>query len=443
MRRKLLGILMGAMLLSGVFVAVDAKAYTAHNRNEAVEWAIAQVGKALDYDGAYGAQCVDLIKYYYAYLGEKPVRGNGKDYATNALPGGWSRIQYYYGFVPEPGDIAVWTTGGGGYGHVAIITYADENGFRSIDQNIAGTTGCVAMSRSYSNLWGVVRPDFPDTELMNGEIYVPEYEPGEAILAGMVVTPAAESGMEYQWLAYDTVKESWSLVSDWSESNWVSWKPEGYGIYWLHCYARNAEGEEVSDTIVIAYREPEFSAVGIYVPEYEPGAPVLAGMAVTPADEIGVQYQWLVYDTEKGSWSLVSNWSDSNWVSWQPEKQGTYWLHCYAKNAKNKEVSSTVIVTYQGPEFSAVGIYVPEYEPGAPVLAGMVVTPSDEVGVQYQWLAYDTKNESWSLVSDWSDSNWVSWQPEKGGDYWLHCYAKNQKGEIVFNTVSMHYDTCE
>ena len=88
MRRKLLGILMGAMLLSGVFVAVDAKAYTAHNRNEAVEWAIAQVGKALDYDGAYGAQCVDLIKYYYAYLGEKPVRGNGKDYATNALPGG-------------------------------------------------------------------------------------------------------------------------------------------------------------------------------------------------------------------------------------------------------------------------------------------------------------------------------------------------------------------
>ena len=206
---------------------------------------------------------------------------------------------------------------------------------------------------------------------------------------------------------------------------------------------RNAEGKEVSSTVGITYTEPEFKAVGIYVPEYEAGGTISAGMAVSPSNEEAVQYQWLAYDIEKESWSLISDWSEGNWVSWKPERGGNYWLHCKARNVEGKEVSSTVGITYREPEFKAVGIYVPEYEPGAPVLAGMVVTPSDEVGVQYQWLAYDTKNESWSLVSDWSDSNWVSWQPEKGGDYWLHCYAKNQKGEIVFNTVSMHYDTCE
>ena len=350
MRRKLIGILVAILFFNSISGRIEVQAYTAHTRAEAVAWAVAQTGKVMDYDGAYGAQCVDLIKYYYAYLGEKPVRGNGKDYAVNALPSGWSRIRYYNGFIPEPGDIAVWTTGGGGYGHVAIITYADGNGFRSIDQNIAGTTGCVAMSRSYSNLWGVVRPDFPDTELMTGEIYVPEYEPGAAILAGMVVTPAAEAGMEYQWLAYDTAKESWSLVSDWSESNWVSWKPERGGNYWLHCKARNVEGKEVSSTVGITYREPEFKAVGIYVPEYEPGAPVLAGMVVTPADEEGVQYQWLAYDTKKESWSLVSDWSDSNWVSWNPEEEGDYWLHCYAKNQKGEIVFITVSMHYDAYE---------------------------------------------------------------------------------------------
>ena len=36
-----------------------------------------QVGNSIDADGAYGAQCVDLIRAYYNFLGVAQVRGNG------------------------------------------------------------------------------------------------------------------------------------------------------------------------------------------------------------------------------------------------------------------------------------------------------------------------------------------------------------------------------
>ncbi|WP_295160381.1 CHAP domain-containing protein [Selenomonas sp. AE3005] len=112
-------------------------------------------GKAMDYDGVYGAQCVDLIKYYYKYLGvANYARGNGKDYATNTLPPNWQRIK---GAEPKKGDILVYTTGGGGYGHVAIA----ESPNVSWHQNFNGKY-VRKITGNYRNIhvgyWGVIRP---------------------------------------------------------------------------------------------------------------------------------------------------------------------------------------------------------------------------------------------------------------------------------------------
>lgn len=110
------------VLLFSVALAlpVTANASTnGHTAQEALAWAKAQVGKSLDYDGVYGAQCVDLIKYYYDFLGcASYARGHGCDYATNALPSGWAR---YQGAQPQPGDILVYSGNASNpYGHVAI-----------------------------------------------------------------------------------------------------------------------------------------------------------------------------------------------------------------------------------------------------------------------------------------------------------------------------------
>jgi surface antigen len=128
--------------------------------NKGADWALAQIGKSIDYDGVSGVQCVDLIKAYYAYLGVSPVKGNGCDYINNALPTGWQRIKNTSDFIPQPGDIAIWTSSvGGGYGHVAIVVSGELHEFASVDQNWK-CKSAQKITHSYSGFWGVIRPKF-------------------------------------------------------------------------------------------------------------------------------------------------------------------------------------------------------------------------------------------------------------------------------------------
>ena len=92
----------------------------------------------VDTDGYYGKQCMDLYNYYCRnVLG---LTGNtGADCAKNIIKNNYvmgqvERINNYPAFIPQKGDIAVWT--GGTYGHVAIcLGQADVNTFKTLDQN--------------------------------------------------------------------------------------------------------------------------------------------------------------------------------------------------------------------------------------------------------------------------------------------------------------------
>ncbi|MEG1705093.1 MAG: CHAP domain-containing protein [Clostridia bacterium] len=91
----------------------------------------------VDTDGYYGKQCMDLYNYFCNnVLGLQNV---GADYAKNILNNpnimnNVERINNYPEFVPQKGDIAVFT--GGNYGHVAIcLGEGDLKAFKTIDQN--------------------------------------------------------------------------------------------------------------------------------------------------------------------------------------------------------------------------------------------------------------------------------------------------------------------
>ena len=135
----------------------------AGTREDAVKWAYAQEGKFLDYDKVYGAQCVDLVHYYYAYFGKASyATGNGCDFVNNKLPDGWTRIKNTADFVPQPGDIAVWGKELSQYGHVAIILSADAHSFVSMDQNWPRGSACKKVTHNYNKFWGVIRPNFSE-----------------------------------------------------------------------------------------------------------------------------------------------------------------------------------------------------------------------------------------------------------------------------------------
>ncbi len=131
--------------------------------DEALAWVKSLEGKAYDYDGVYGAQCVDLIAGYYNYLGVPVASGNGCDYATNTLPTayGWQRIK---DGVPQKGDILVYNGNSSNpAGHVAI--YEDEkilwHGRYAGSGKVQKTT-TIKYNGFSNSYWGLIRPKFTE-----------------------------------------------------------------------------------------------------------------------------------------------------------------------------------------------------------------------------------------------------------------------------------------
>ena len=108
-------------------------------------------GKLLDYDGAYGGQCVDLTKAWAADQGKPVLRGNGINWARGA---GYEWVDYQAGRTPRAGDIVVWGKALGPYGHVAIFIEGNKDRFTSFDQNFPLKTRCHRQGHDYRGVLG-------------------------------------------------------------------------------------------------------------------------------------------------------------------------------------------------------------------------------------------------------------------------------------------------
>ena len=165
--------------LVGLFMLLSSMAMASvnHTQVEAADWARDRANEKWnnDYDGANGVQCVDLTKYYFDYLGLGKRTGYARDYAGFYIDG-LTNIAYYNGFIPEPGDIAVWTVSDGSdVGHVGIVISADSSEMTDVDcrgwnRDIGSHVFAYYSSAKYSRtssdyFYGVLRPDFADNEV--------------------------------------------------------------------------------------------------------------------------------------------------------------------------------------------------------------------------------------------------------------------------------------
>ena len=121
------------------------------------------VGKGIDFDGNYGNQCFDVYRQYCKELGFKqsPPSEGAKDIWDNYLPEHFDKIINTTSGVPQQGDVVIWGTKIGKYGHVAIFDRGDDKAFVSIDQNwpTDGGKGVLhEVNHSYTGVLGWLRP---------------------------------------------------------------------------------------------------------------------------------------------------------------------------------------------------------------------------------------------------------------------------------------------
>jgi len=116
-------------------------------------------GKYADFDGAYGAQCVDLAQFYNrdvvgAAFMTTPYSGGAKDIWSTYDRNRYTAISA--GSAPMKGDVAIWGSSmGGGYGHIAIVLGDAGNYVNTLTQN-PGATKIGSITKS--GLLGYLRP---------------------------------------------------------------------------------------------------------------------------------------------------------------------------------------------------------------------------------------------------------------------------------------------
>ena len=135
------------------------------------EFVIKYDGKKVDYDGVYGAQCVDLFRQY-----AKEVLGITEHTGVCGTTGGAKDLYLDYDKMPiekkyftrskaknwKPGDILIWDhTDKNQYGHVAILLAIIGNSrytyFLVFEQNGITQAGAQIKMRSRENLLGYLR----------------------------------------------------------------------------------------------------------------------------------------------------------------------------------------------------------------------------------------------------------------------------------------------
>lgn len=121
------------------------------------------IGKKVDYDGHYGAQCVDLFRQYCTDVLSIPHTGGvagAKDLFIN-----YERMErevlYFVKITGKsflPGDVAIWAASPSNqYGHVAIVIGTLNDDLIVFEQDGFKQDGAKIVLRPFDGLLGALR----------------------------------------------------------------------------------------------------------------------------------------------------------------------------------------------------------------------------------------------------------------------------------------------
>lgn len=136
-------------------------------KQEAINWAVKNIGKELTAGQSNGAQCATFIIEFLKEHFDVHPKGNAVDFIDYKYPKSFQVIKNTEKFVPQKGDIFVLDNGE--YGHTGMITNANKYLFDSIDQNWynasdKGSPAAFIQNHVYDDFVGVIRPPYSDAE---------------------------------------------------------------------------------------------------------------------------------------------------------------------------------------------------------------------------------------------------------------------------------------
>ena len=117
-------------------------------------------GKKIDFDGRYGAQCVDVFRQYCKDVLDIPHTASElyTKYEAMPLEQKYFNKLVYTGEKPEAGDVVIFgATKTNSYGHVAIVLDASTEKITVFEQDGFKQDGAHIGSWSYARVLGFLR----------------------------------------------------------------------------------------------------------------------------------------------------------------------------------------------------------------------------------------------------------------------------------------------
>lgn len=143
--------------------------------SEALKFLKDGINQPHDFDGVYGAQCVDEVNRYLYKFWKIKLPGNAIDLLDSAKRQGMTVIYDAPGVNPKAGDVFVMSVPTHPYGHTGVVL-EDSGGYtiKTVEQNIDGNADALTVGgparlneRDFTGIIGWIRPEF-ETENSNG-----------------------------------------------------------------------------------------------------------------------------------------------------------------------------------------------------------------------------------------------------------------------------------
>lgn len=143
--------------------------------SEALKFLKDGINQPHDFDGVYGAQCVDEVNRYLYKFWKIKLPGNAIDLLDSAKRQGMTVIYDAPGVNPKAGDVFVMSVPTHPYGHTGVVL-KDSDGYtiKTVEQNIDGNADALTVGgparlneRDFTGIIGWIRPEF-ETENSNG-----------------------------------------------------------------------------------------------------------------------------------------------------------------------------------------------------------------------------------------------------------------------------------
>ena len=118
------------------------------------------LGRGIDFDGAYGNQCVDFINQFARDNGLPTFTGGAAADMFGQSPSAYTWVKNTPSGIPPAGSVVVWDRSIGPWGHIAIARNgSDTNILRTMDQNWNYHPYVEPIDHNYNGVigWGIPR----------------------------------------------------------------------------------------------------------------------------------------------------------------------------------------------------------------------------------------------------------------------------------------------